>query len=187
MIRSRGYAATSVDQLCAGAGVTKGAFFHHFKSKEELGAASALHWSELTGAMFAAAGYHDLADPLERVMAYLDLREALLAGSLAEFTCLAGTLLQETYETAPAIAAASYASVAGHARTLEADFAGAIALYGPADCPSAGSLALHTQAVLQGAFILAKGQGSAAAARESLGHLRRYFTLLFATRRETIS
>ena len=39
VIRSQGYAATTVDELCFAAGVTKGAFFHHFKSKEDLGVA----------------------------------------------------------------------------------------------------------------------------------------------------
>src|SRR5947208_1723306 len=66
VIRTKGYSATTVDELCAAAGVTKGAFFHHFKSKEELAVAAADHWSETTGALFAQASYHDCADPLER-------------------------------------------------------------------------------------------------------------------------
>src|SRR6266571_1105292 len=37
VIRTKGYSATSVDELCAAAGFTKGAFFLHFKSKDELG------------------------------------------------------------------------------------------------------------------------------------------------------
>jgi TetR/AcrR family transcriptional repressor of nem operon len=44
---------------------------------------------------------------------------------------------------------------------------------------TARSLALHTQAVLQGAFILAKAKGDAAVAAESIDHLRRYLVLLF--------
>lgn len=184
VIRRKGFAATSIDDLCSGAGVTKGAFFHHFPSKDALGAASAEHWSRTTGLLFAAADYHALADPLDRIFGYLDLRELLLEGQVYEFTCLAGTLLQETHETGPAIAAAAHAAIADHARTLEPDFAAAIALYGPADCPSAASLALHTQCVLQGAFILAKGEGSADVARESLDHLRRYLRLLFSSERE---
>jgi TetR/AcrR family transcriptional regulator, transcriptional repressor for nem operon len=41
------------------------------------------------------------------------------------------------------------------------------------------SLAAHTQAVLQGAFILAKATGDRAIARESVDHLRRYIEMLF--------
>ena len=42
------------------------------------------------------------------------------------------------------------------------------------------SLARHTQAVLQGAFILAKATGDRAVALESVDHLKRYLTLLFS-------
>ena len=48
MIREKGFCATSVDDLCKQAGVTKGAFFHHFDSKEKLGVEAARHWDEMT-------------------------------------------------------------------------------------------------------------------------------------------
>jgi TetR/AcrR family transcriptional repressor of nem operon len=73
----------SVDELCARAGVTKGAFFHYFKSKEALGVAAADHWSEVTGALFAEAPYHDHEDPLARVLGYIDFRRELLGGTVA--------------------------------------------------------------------------------------------------------
>jgi len=44
---------------------------------------------------------------------------------------------------------------------------------------TAASLALHTQAVLQGAFILAKARGGAQVAADTIDHLRRYVELLF--------
>lgn len=34
VIRAKGYAAATVDDLCEVAGVTKGPFFHHFRRKE---------------------------------------------------------------------------------------------------------------------------------------------------------
>ena len=41
VINAKGYAATTVDDLCAASDVTKGAFFHHFKSKDDLAVAAA--------------------------------------------------------------------------------------------------------------------------------------------------
>jgi len=118
LLRAKGYSATTVDDLCTAAGVTKGAFFHHFESKEALAVAAARHWSEVTGALFAGAPYHAPAEPLARIMAYIDFREALLQGPLEAFTCLAGTLVQEAFATHPAIREACAASITSHAATL---------------------------------------------------------------------
>jgi len=180
VIRTKGYSATSVDELCAAAGVTKGAFFHHFRSKEELAVAAAEHWSETTDALFAGAPYHDHADPLDRVLGYVAFRKSLLQGGVPEFTCLVGTMVQEAYETAPTIRDACDRSISGHAGTLEADIEAAMRERGMTPGWTASSLALHTQAVLQGAFILAKARGCAEIAADSIDHLTRYLELLFS-------
>lgn len=180
VIRGKGYSATTVDELCAAAGVTKGAFFHHFKSKDDLAVASADYWSQVTGSLFAAAPYHDHADPLARVLGYVAFRKELLQGAVPEFTCLVGTMVQEAYDTIPPLRDACARSITGHAATLEADIEAAITSRNLTPAWSAASLALHTQAVLQGAFILAKATGSAAAAADSIDHLHRYIELLFS-------
>lgn len=183
VIRTKGYSATSVDELCTAAGVTKGAFFHHFKSKDELAVAAADYWSEMTGALFADAPYHDRADALDRVLAYVAFRKALLRGELPDFTCLVGTMVQETYETAPAIRQACERCITRHAATLEADIEAAMRTRNMTPEWTARSLALHTQAVIQGAFILAKATGGAEIAADSIDHLRRYIELLFGVGR----
>lgn len=182
VIRKNGYAATSVDELCRSAGVTKGAFFHHFKSKDELAVAAADHWSAVTGALFAGAPYHAPADPLDRLLGYIDFRKALLQGSVPDFTCLVGTMVQETYDVHPDIRDACRASIFGHAATLEPDIAEAMERRGLKADWTAESLALHTQAVLQGAFILAKADGGPERAIEQVDHLKRYVELLFGMR-----
>jgi TetR/AcrR family transcriptional regulator, transcriptional repressor for nem operon len=77
------------------------------------------------------------------------------------------------------VSAAAAGSISGHARTLEADIRAAMREHGAPQNWTPESLALHTQVVIQGSFILAKAKGSAAAAAESLDHLRRYIELLF--------
>jgi TetR/AcrR family transcriptional repressor of nem operon len=181
VVREKGYNATTVDELCAAADVTKGAFFHHFKSKEDMAVAAADHWSANTAELFSQAAYHDRPDPLDRVLAYIDMRVDLISGAVPEFTCFAGTLTQEVFLTHPAIRQACYGSIFGHARTLEEDLAEAIEKYQPHGGLTARSLATHTQAVVQGAFIVAKAADDPELAIDSILHLRRYFELLFGS------
>lgn len=179
LVRRQGLAATSVDELCAAAGVSKGAFFHYFKSKDELAAAAADHWSAVTGAFFEAAPYHQPDDPLDRLLAYIELRQDMMSGDIAEFTCFAGTMAQEAWATSPAVRAATWDSMAGHGEKLVADIEAAMQARGISGEWSARSLALHIVAVTQGAFILAKASGDARVAQESLDHLKRYIETLF--------
>ena len=181
IIRAQGFAASSVEDLCKAAGVTKGAFFHHFENKQALGVAAAQYWAETTSAFFANAAHHRLEDSLDRLLGYVEFRKSIIEGDIAEFTCLVGTMTQEIYGSHPAIREACAASIFGHARTLEPDIAEAMkARRIEADWTPA-SLSRHIQAVLQGAFILAKATGDRAVAVESVDHLERYLTLLFST------
>ncbi len=179
VIREKGYAATTVDDLCNSAGVTKGAFFHHFKSKEDLAVAAADHWASVTAHFFNEAAYRTPRDPLERVLAYLDFRKSLLHGELAEYTCLVGMMVQEVYDTNPAIREACERSIFGHAADVAKDIELAKKKYLPKARWNAESLGRHTQAVVQGAFILAKAKQDAKVAVESIMHLRRYIEFLF--------
>ncbi|MEK1889447.1 MAG: TetR/AcrR family transcriptional regulator [Phyllobacterium sp.] len=179
IVRAKGFAATTVDDLCRAADVTKGAFFHHFASKDALGVAAADFWAETTTGFFEAAPYHDPVDPLDRVLAYVAFRKAIIAGDLAEFTCLVGTMAQEVYTSAPDIRDACGRSIFGHAATLEADIADARQERGITDDWTPESLARHMQAVIQGGFVLAKAGDNPELARESMDHLDRYIRHLF--------
>lgn len=182
-IRKTGFGSMTVDELCKDAGVTKGAFFHHFKSKEEFGVAAANNWDELTSGFFKDAPYHTLADPLERFLGYIRFRRELVTGDIYEFTCVVGTMVQEIFETSSDIRDACHESMFNHAELLVDDIEAAMKIYPPNTKIDAHSLALHTQAVFQGAFVLAKSTNNAAKAREiaweMIDHLERYVLLLF--------
>jgi TetR/AcrR family transcriptional repressor of nem operon len=179
VVRQKGYAATSVDDLCKAAGVTKGAFFHHFESKEALGVAAAEYWNEWTSDFFRSAPYHAHKDPLDRVLGYVDFRREILQGGLGEFTCLLGTMVQEAYETSPRIREACDEVMSVHAGRVAEDIAAAKKLHAPNAKFDPLDLALFTQVVLQGAFVMAKAKNGPALAIAAVNHLRRYIEFLF--------
>ncbi len=178
VMRTRGYAGTSIDDLCAAAGVTKGAFFHHFRSKEDLGVTAAAHFSAWLEGVFARSAWRDHADPVDRVLAYVDFRIAIFRGEVPRFTCLLGMMAQETFATHPAIREACEAGIRTHLAPLEAEISAAMASRGITGF-TAESLAEHILAVVQGAFVLAKAANGPERAVETLHHLRRYVAMLF--------
>ena len=180
VIRSKGYSAATIDDICAAAGVTKGSFFHHFKGKVELALAAVEHWNALTGGLFASAPYQQIADPRERLLAYIDFRASLIQGGLPDFTCLLGTMVQETFETNPPIRDACNQGITLHAQTVAVNVAAAKALYAPDASWDPEAIAYYTQAVIQGAFILAKAQGSAQVARACIDQLRSHVAALLS-------
>jgi TetR/AcrR family transcriptional regulator, transcriptional repressor for nem operon len=179
VIRTKGYAATTVDDICLYAGVTKGSFFHHFKSKDDLALAAVGHWKAITEGLFASA-YHQPADPVARLLGYLDFRAAILTGEPPDYTCLLGTLVQETYDTHPHIRAVCEQALASHVAVLARDIEAAKLLYAPNASWTSESVGNLIQSVLQGSFIFAKAKQSPQIIRESLEHLRRYLGVLFS-------
>jgi TetR/AcrR family transcriptional regulator, transcriptional repressor for nem operon len=179
VIRAKGYSATRIEDICEAAGLTKGSFFHHFKSKEDLALAAADHFASMADRRFAAAPYQQAADPLDRLLGYVDFRAAILQGELPDVTCLLGTMVQEVYETNPAIRSACEKHIAAHAAAVSRDIAEAKRRYAPNAPWTPESLGLFTQAVLQGAFVLAKAKGGPEIAGECLSHLRRYLVAQF--------
>ena len=178
VIRAKGYTATTVDDICAAAGMTKGSFFHHFESKQQLGVAAVEQFGVMATALFAAAPFASEPDPRDRVIGYVDLRMAMLQGEIAQYTCLMGTTVQETYATYPDLRAACDQVLTDHVDVLARDLAAAKALYAPDASWSPESVGYFMQVVLQGAFIVAKAKQSPEIAASSVGHLRNYLVTL---------
>ncbi len=178
LFRVKGYTATTVDDLCDEAGVTKGAFFHHFRTKEALGVAAVEHWDAITSRLFAEADYHHLPDPLDRVLAYLEFRKTLARGTAAEYSCVAGTTVQEVHASHPPIREAGLATILGGAAHVEPHLAEALAAH-PIPGITAHGLALQIQSVIQGGIVLAKAHDDPAPLRDSIDHMIQYLRLLF--------
>ena len=96
LMRRQGFSATTVERICAEAGVTKGAFFHHFQSKEDIGESAVLQWCESR-----ADGYQTHLgevgdDPLEKLDRLLQgLAESARNPPDDLLVCLLGMVSQE--------------------------------------------------------------------------------------------
>jgi TetR/AcrR family transcriptional repressor of nem operon len=88
-------------------------------------------------------------------------------------------MVQEVYDTHPALREVCKRSITGHAAILVPDIEEAIRQRDMQPEWTAESLALYTQASIQGAFILAKATRGVAVAGECIDHLRRSIELLF--------
>jgi TetR/AcrR family transcriptional regulator, transcriptional repressor for nem operon len=175
MLRN-GYTATTVDQICAAAGVTKGALFHHFPSKELLAETCLHEWPKRLGELHRSADYQALEDPVARLFGAIDLMSDLFQRPEVHKSCLAGTTVQEVSETNPMLRdAAQTCFVRGQAffQSLLDDA-----------CRSRGveldtaSLANHWMCTMQGALLMWKASRDDRVIAESFQHLRNYFEQL---------
>jgi TetR/AcrR family transcriptional repressor of nem operon len=174
----KGFVATTVDEICEAADVTKGAFFHYFKTKEELAEEAVSHFSEKTRAMMAACCSGSVKDPLDRVYAIVD---GSIAGSQSPEMkgCLIGTLSQEvsgSHEKLRSCCAESFDDVRG---LLAKDLAEAKKKYAPRANIDPEGLADHFIAVAQGAMLMAKARKDKSVIKTALTHYKQYLKSIF--------
>jgi TetR/AcrR family transcriptional regulator, transcriptional repressor for nem operon len=146
-----------------------------------LAVAAAGAWTEMAEQrIFTLPDWTRIADPLDRYLAHIDFRLSMLDGPVEDFTCFVGTMVQEAYASSDPIRTACDASISAYSQRLAETIKAAIDVDGIRDDISALSLAQHTQAVLQGAFIMAKTKGDPAIARDTVIHLKRYVQMIFS-------
>lgn len=101
LVLQRGFTGSGVDQICAAAGVTKGAFFHHFKSKDEIGKAALADWAAFGMGIYAAARAEPARYPLDHVHRFFEIMAGLVAASPGPVTCVVGIISQELANANP--------------------------------------------------------------------------------------
>jgi TetR/AcrR family transcriptional repressor of nem operon len=182
LIMEEGFSATSVDAVLAAAGASKGAFFHHFPSKDELGCAVVARYAADDIALIEQllAGAEDaVSDPAEQFVHFLRAyEEAADLLPLDQTGCLFASFV---YDRLPADAAtrAVIAEAADTWRTLVRDkIEEALAVRRPVVAADAASLADQLFVVYEGGLVLARITGDQGLLSTQLAEYRRYVELL---------
>ncbi len=182
LMRQRGFNATTVDHVCAQAGVTKGGFFHYFKSKDDLAAAAVVRFHELKERQFAEAPFRRMADPLDRVFGRLDFAKEASAdaqGATKGWGCLIGMFAQELSFTNTRLRTLCQDLFAAIAEDFETDLAQAKALHAPGAAFDPKRIALLYVSIVQGSLMLAKAAKSRGVLAENIEEFRSYLQSLF--------
>jgi TetR/AcrR family transcriptional repressor of nem operon len=180
LMRAQGFNATTVDNICSVAGVTKGGFFHYFKSKEDIARAAVARFGYGKHQDFHGAPFRNLADPLDRVYGRLDfIKDSIGGGGRVTKGCLIGMLAQELSFTHPELRDACQASFLRMAQDFEKDLAEAKSIHAAGADFDAKSLAMLFVSLFQGSSMLAKTLESNEVLLKNIEQFRRYLEMLF--------
>ena len=100
VMKGRGYQAVTVDEIISHAGVSKGSFYHAFKSKEELTMKALEEYGARGWQIVASGDYRNILDPVEKARAFSKHIEDK-SGELWKHGCLMGTIALEVSESNP--------------------------------------------------------------------------------------
>jgi TetR/AcrR family transcriptional repressor of nem operon len=181
LILEKGFPATTVDQICEAAGVTKGAFFHYFDSKEAVGREVIERFVFDLVETFRGGPFRHLPDPLERVDAYVDFTIEVCTQAILRDGCILGLFSQELAQTNPDIRAVCEQSFRAWAEDLKSLLDEAAAGRKPASPFDSESLAEQYIAIVEGALIVRKAYQDPQVIARALNHFRDYVRLLLTT------
>jgi len=176
LMTTRGFNATTVDDIANQAGVAKGSVYHAFKSKEEIAIASLEHYLE-TGLKIVSDGpYAEIQDPVEKAIAFVSYIEDR-SQELWSHGCLLGSMAIEIGDSYPSVIDQIDRMFKRFERGLANIFAPALAEKAVVGVTSR-DLSLHLLAVVEGSIITAKSHTEPQYLQHGIRHFRKYLELL---------
>lgn len=183
LVLQRGFAGMTVDAVIEAAPTSKGSFFHHFASKDDLGRALVDRYARTDADAldtFLRAAEEETDDPAEQLVAFIRLFEEAAEGlTLQQPGCLFVSFLYARDQVDPRTHQIIVESIELWRSRVSSRLRMAARFHPPAVDVDLTSLADHVFTVFEGGFILARATGDSGALGAQLAHLRRYLALLF--------
>lgn len=184
LVIERGFSATTVDAIIEAAGSSKGAFFHHFPSKADLGRVLVDRYARADGELLAhlmGVAESRTSDPAEQLIEFVKaFEEGIEDLSLEQPGCLFVSFIYEQFPGQDETRALILDDVLLWRAQIRAKLTLATERRAPALPVDLDSLADQVFTTLEGGFILARATGDPLKLRDQLRHLRTYLTLLLA-------
>lgn len=180
LILRQGFHATGVDEICAEAGVTKGGFFHHFKTKDEIGLAVIEWWSAMGTREYSAAWSNGSDDPLDQLHAMLDIMENFASRLDQPCLCAIGMMAQEMAGTHPAIRESCGRELGVWTAHVKRLLDTAQARRNPPILFDSADVAWFLNSLWQGSMLIGKTQDDSSFIRRNLRLARQFIDGLFS-------
>ena len=186
LVLQQGFAGTSLDDILAATGLTKGAFFHHFKGKADFARALAERYQRNHQALFermATEADAAASDPLDATLIFLRRFEDFMGGHAKPRSgCVFASYTYEDAQFDEPLRDFIAGSLKGWAAVYEGRFGAILACYRPQIAISAAELAEMIVTLIEGALILSRSYGDARLVARQSRQFRNYLELLFGDR-----
>jgi len=188
LIMEQGFAGTSIDDILKDAGLTKGAFFHHFKGKGELARELVERHARKDLAMFeefAAQAEAKSTDPLEQTLFFLEAFEDYISNSVDPSPgCMYAVYTYESMQFDPSVRDFVADTLRHWTSIYVRKFQEVIDRYKPALPVTARQLAEMIVSVVEGGLVLQRAYGDVRLTSRQSEQFRNYLTLLFGRPKE---
>lgn len=183
LILDRGYAGMTVDNVLGEVGITKGAFFYHFKTKDDLAKALLQRFAEHDAKVYreTRARAEKLSnDPLQQMLIFIGLFEEMFEGLTEPYPgCLFASYVYELQQFDGETRNLIKASFRKWRELLKEKFDAIAKRYPPRTKIDTASLADAFTVVLEGAFVTGKALNEPTVIAEQLRLFKNYIELLF--------
>jgi len=179
LMLTKGFTATRVEEICAAAKLTKGSFFHYFKSKEDIGKAVLDRYYSQSEQTILHAPFHKKTDPLDRVYGYIDFAIKMSRNPRASDSCLIGGFTSELSHTYPEFRALCARYFNQWAAAFRKDLEAAKRLHAPRAAFAPEELADYMIALIEGSLLLSKARRDKTVVEKNLNSFQSYLKTLF--------